>query len=91
MKINLNKKRHDHNNCHNTDTITIVDNKNHTGRTAWKPTLRDLDHFIKVEIGLTKTCGCRNCNFRRLMFRTMQDVLKENEILKSENECLKRK
>jgi hypothetical protein len=87
----ITKKTHDHTNCHNSDTITIVDEKNHTGRTPWKPSLKDLEIFIKEEIGAAKSCGCCSCNYRRLMFRKMQEVMKENILLKSENESLKKK
>ena len=56
---------------------TIVDEEFHTGRTAWKPNIKDLERFIKDEIALMKTCGCAHCDYRRQMFRKMQYLISE--------------
>ena len=52
--------------------------------------LPEIEKFIKNEIIVTKTCNCAKCNYRRIMFRAIQELIKEYRKLKEEKcKCLK--
>lgn len=55
------------------DTVVIKDS---SGRHCWVPNDKDIDNFIKNEINLAKNCSCEGCQFRRVMYRAIQDKLR---------------
>ena len=43
-----------------------------------------IDNFLKNEIIVAKVCSCAKCNYRRKMFRAIQEILSDYKRLKSE-------
>ena len=72
------KIKPDHDNHH--DEPNIIGNIGEH-RTPIDTCLPNLEEFIKKEILVTKVCSCPSCNYRRKMFRAIQDILKDYKFL----------
>lgn len=42
-----------------------------------------IDNFLKNEILVTKVCSCAKCNYRRKMFRAIQEIVSDYKKLKA--------
>ncbi len=65
--------------------IDIHQNPNFLGASRI-PVNTDLEHisfFLKEEINATKLCACPCCDYRRHMFRKLQEIVQEYENIKN--------
>lgn len=78
MKINIKKPL-------KVCDIDINHNPNFPGasRIPVNTDLKYLEFFLKEEINGTKMCGCACCNYRRTMFRALQEILAEYEKMRN--------
>ena len=65
-----------HKNCCNID-INYNKDKPGASRIPIDTCLPNIEAFIKDEIISTKTCSCSCCNYRRIMLRAIQDIIKD--------------
>ena len=71
MLLNKNKCHEPHDKC---DIFMDPENPGKC-RKPIDTSLPAIEKFIKQEIIVTKTCSCPKCQYRRIMFRAIQDII----------------